>query len=167
MANKKQTNNLYYSFDINNIHFISVNSEIPYNFDDSYRTEFQSWLKNDLKKTNKRWKIVFLHRPLYCSFDSDYHCGSSSKKMRNLLEETLHDNKVDLILSGHVHAYERLYPIYNGEIDKKSVNEDKTIYKNPKYPVHIVCGAAGSRQKLYDGNFYNEFYIFILFQINF
>lgn len=159
MPNKKQTKNLYYSFDINNAHILSLNSEIPYDFDSAYKSDFQDWLSKDLKSSNKRWKIVYLHRPLYCSMDSDYHCGSSADKMRELLEEILMEYKVDLILAGHVHAYQRLYPIYEGKIDFKSMNEDRSVYSNPKYPVHVVCGSAGSQQDFYKGNLF----YFVLF----
>ena len=158
MPNKKQTNNFYYSFDINNAHIVSLNSEIPYDFDSSYKSDFQDWLSKDLKSSNKKWKIVYLHRPLYCSFESDYHCGSSAQKMRELLEEILMENKVDLILAGHVHTYERLYPVYDGKIDFKSMNKDRSVYTNPNYPVHVVCGAAGNHNELYGGKFC--FYIF-------
>jgi len=162
MPNKKQTYNLYYSFDINNAHIVSLNAEIPYDFDDLYESEFQDWLSKDLKASNKKWKIVYLHRPLYCSFDSNYHCGSSADKMRDLVEDILNENKVDLILAGHVHAYQRLYPIYDGKIDYDSMNKDRNVYSNPMYPVHLVCGAAGNHQKLYRG----KFYCYINFWVN-
>jgi len=146
MPNKDKTANLFYSYDINNIHFVAMNSEIPYEFDEEYKLQFQAWLKKDLESSNKKWKIVYLHRPLYCSMPDDYHCISSSKFMRDILEEILMDNKVDLVLAGHVHAYERLYPIYKGQVDLESISKDKSVYANPKFPVHIVCGAGGNRE---------------------
>ncbi len=153
MPNKKQTKNLYYSFDINNAHFVSINSEIPYDFDSGYKLEFQEWLSRDLKNTDKRWKIVYLHRPLYCSFDSDYHCGSSAAKMRELVEEILLENHVDLILAGHIHNYERLYSVYDSKVDFKCMNKDRSVYSDPKYPVHVVCGSGGA-DNLYKSNFF-------------
>jgi len=146
MPNKENSENLFYSYDINNIHFVAMNSEIPYKFNEQYKLDFQNWLNNDLKSTNKKWKIVYLHRPLYCSMPDDYHCISSSQDMRDILEVILMENKVDLVLAGHVHAYERLFPIYKEKIDSTSISQDKSIYNNPKYPVHIVCGAGGNRE---------------------
>jgi hypothetical protein len=170
MPNRENTENLYYSYDINNVHFVSLNSEIPYQkFDEEYKLAFQKWLDNDLHLTNKRWKVVYLHRPLYCSMPDDYHCISSSKWMRNLLEEILQKNKVDLVLAGHVHAYERLFPIYNNEIDEESLKNEENTYDNPKYPVHIVCGAGGNREG-YENckiNFFFLIYFFIFIYLFF
>ena len=146
MPNKDKTNNLYYSFDINNSHFVSLNSEIPYDFNEEYKEEFQQWLINDLKQTQKRWKIVYLHRPLYCNMPNDYHCGSSSEKMIKLLENILMENKVDLILAGHVHSYERMYAIFDDKVDTECLRENNTLYYKPKYPVHLICGTGGNRE---------------------
>merc|ERR1711957_107582 len=75
------------------------------------------------------------------------NCNSSAKDMRDLLEEILQKNKVDLILAGHVHAYERLFPIYNDMVDNESLRNNKNTYVNPKYPAHIVCGCGGNKEK--------------------
>ncbi len=32
------------------------------------------------------------------------------------LEEVLYDNAVDLVVTGHVHAYERSFPVYKGQV---------------------------------------------------
>jgi hypothetical protein len=154
MPNKNQSENLFYSYDINNIHFVSMNSEIPYEFNEEYKLRFQDWLKKDLESSTKKWKLVYLHRPLYCSMPDDYHCISSSKYMRDILEDILIDQKVDMVLAGHVHAYERLYPIYQGKVDFESISKDKSVYTNPKFPVHIVCGAGGNREGFEKCNFY-------------
>lgn len=147
MPNKEKTENLYYSYDINNVHFVSLNSEIPYEkFSEEYKLAFQKWLDKDLSSSAKKWKVVYLHRPLYCSMPDDYHCISSAKYMRDLLEEILQRNKVDLVLAGHVHAYERLFPIYDNKIDRESINDGESTYLNPKYPTHVVCGAGGNKE---------------------
>jgi len=70
--------------------------------------------------------------------------------MRNLYEEIIYKAKVDFVLAGHVHAYERLYPIYNGTADMDSVNTNGTIYINPKYPTYVVCGTGGNVEGYYN-----------------
>jgi len=77
--------------------------------------------------------------------------------MRDILEEILMQNKVDLVLAGHVHAYERLFPIYAGKVDLDSISQDKNTYANPKFPVHVVCGAGGNKEGFYNCN---EFFVF-------
>ena len=44
-----------------------------------------------------------------------------------------------MVLTGHVHAYERTYPVYNNTIVSKS-------YDHPAAPVYIVQGASGNRE---------------------
>ena len=57
------------------------------------------------------------------------HAGD--EKLRTSLEEHLKDNEVDLIISGHIHCYERTHPVYN-----------HTVFKD--FPVYITCGTGGS-----------------------
>lgn len=45
---------------------------------------------------------------------------------------------VDMYLSGHMHMYERTYPLINGNVIQKG-----DVYVNPKAPVFIVQ-ATGS-----------------------
>ena len=46
---------------------------------------------------------------------------------------------VDLIIEAHEHSYERLWPVYKGNVYQEN-------YSNPKAPVHIVSGAAGCNE---------------------
>lgn len=162
MPSKEKTENLYYSYDINNVHFVSLNSEIPFeNFDEVYKLRYLNWLEKDLNSTKKKWKVTYMHRPLYCS-RSDNDCNNGAEKLRNLIEEILQKNKVDIVLTGHVHTYERLFPIYNKKVDNESLGNNKNTYYNPKYPVHIICGAAGSKEGIDKCKFFLkiEFIIF-------
>ncbi len=58
MPNHKKTKNLYYSYDINNAHIVSMNSEIFFNkkaFSQQYKKKVIQWLEKDLKnKDNYR-----------------------------------------------------------------------------------------------------------------
>jgi len=152
MPNYEATKNHYYSFGVNNVHFINLNSNlfekpIPKEFNSEYTKTFQDWIKNDLKNVPAGvWIIVFMHKPLYCSYNKD-NCMTETVEMRKIYEQILNDAKVDLIVAGHVHVYERELPVGdNGKIDTESVSKDKSTYTNPKYPAHVVCGAAGQVQ---------------------
>jgi hypothetical protein len=48
-------------------------------------------------------------------------------------EEALYNNKVDLVLVGHIHSYERTFPVYN------STNTAGA-------PIYIMQGASGNRE---------------------
>ena len=46
--------------------------------------------------------------------------------------------KVDLYLSGHMHMYERVYPVNNGTTVMTGDS-----YVNPEAPCHVVQGTGG------------------------
>ncbi len=96
----------YYSFDYANIHIISLDSH-----DENRNTgsPMLTWLENDLAATTQKWIIVIFHHPPYSkgSHDSD---DSSENRMIEMRENVLpicESYGVDLVLSGHSHAYER------------------------------------------------------------
>jgi len=146
MPNKHLTENLYYSYDIGNTHFISLNSEVSFmKFTEEYISNYFNWIKKDLEESEKKWKIVAIHRPLYCSSNSS-HCKKSADVMKEFYEEIFYNGKVDLVLTGHLHAYERLSPIYKNEIDHECVNLDKSLYLNPRFPTYVICGTGGNHE---------------------
>lgn len=64
------------------------------------------WLADALRQSQTRWKICFMHHPLYTSG----RYGSSAAALRASLEPLLVDGDVDVVLSGHEHFYERTEP---------------------------------------------------------
>ena len=141
-------NNWYYSWNVGLIHFITISTEIYYNFpwlaDDQY-----NWLIQDLtiannNRTHAPWIIVNGHRPLYCS-DAG-RCHSDSRLIRNGLEmngtiiygleDVFYKYGVDFYICGHEHNYERMYDIYKNKTSQSVTNMPATTY--------IITGAAGS-----------------------
>ena len=59
-------------------------------------------------------------------------------KYRQIVEPLL--KNVDLLLFGHVHAFERTCPIYNEKCIGKYT---KHYFNNPKSPIHLCIGTAG------------------------
>lgn len=146
MPSKQLNKNLYYSFDINNAHFVSVASDFAlYNNVKDLKEKFADWFKKDMSMTTKKWKIVYMHRPMYCSATTRRRCTTEDVKLRNYFEDLFYLYQVDLVVAGHLHNYERSYPIYKGEIDREAI-VDKNNYKNPKYPVYLICGSTGNRE---------------------
>ena len=69
-------------------------------------SEQLDWLRKGLKESGSRWKIVFLHHPIYTSG----RYGSGARTLRAALEPVLVDGEADVVLAGHEHFYERVVP---------------------------------------------------------
>ena len=118
-------NNWWYSFNIGNAHFVSLNSNAvmdpvvvtntsryQWDYPVSVQIEQWQWLQQDLKAADRNrssapWIFVFAHFPLYCSGGGD--CLRQASYMRNGIpnyteyawEKVLQDYKVDIYISGH------------------------------------------------------------------
>jgi hypothetical protein len=105
---------MYYSYNINNAHILSLNAEAVFDskvFNKAYIDDMIKWLDDDLSKATARWKIVHMHRPLYCSKVTGQDCNADSEKMRVLLEDIFIKYNVDLVLTSHRHNYERYFTL--------------------------------------------------------
>lgn len=151
--------NLYYSFNAGNAHFIAYNTELVFNNLNQTQDLMMRFIGNDLAGLNRTlypWVIVFGHRPLYCSanlsssvflkevprirYNPD--CLENAQFLRSIFEDVWYNNSVDLVITGHVHAYERLANVYQNEsvpCQEQSVN----YCKGAKAPVYIVTGVPG------------------------
>lgn len=100
----------YYSFDYGNIHFICLNSETVNALPGG---AMYNWLKADLEANTQDWTIVYFHQPPYSkgSHDSDEITELKIQIMRKTFTPVFDDYGVDLVFSGHSHAYERSYPV--------------------------------------------------------
>lgn len=101
------------------------------------------WLEKDLASIDRAvtpWVIVMTHRPMYSTQVSSYQTH-----VRKAFEALLLKYGVDVYLSGHIHWYERLWPIGNSTIDKSSILNNNTYYTNPGVSItHIINGMAGN-----------------------
>jgi len=80
-----------------------------------------SWLKGALSASRAKWRFAVLHQPPYTSDSNDYGdttMGSSLRgdpNVRNIIG-LLERFGVDICFSGHVHDYERTFPIREEEV---------------------------------------------------
>lgn len=123
--------NLYYSFDVVGTHIIMLGSYTDFDADsDQYK-----WLQADLAKVDRSktpWIIVLLHAPWY---NSNLAHKGEGESMRKAMEEMLYSARVDLVFSGHVHAYERFTRVYDNEADQCG-------------PIYVTIGDGGNREGL-------------------
>lgn len=115
MGGVPSTMEAYYSYDYGNTHFLALNSELyrVFIFWDAFGTTFKDWLINDLKTSNKKFKIAYWHQPPYSkgSHDSDDFWEILMAGMREKVIPILEQYGVDVVLCGHSHVYERSYLI--------------------------------------------------------
>jgi len=146
-----KTKNHYYSFNIDNVHFISINFDLVINYPDLMPI-FLSWMEQDLISANedrqlRPWIIVYTHRPLYCSDPDETDCSQNHIRF-HAVDDLLFEYKVDLYVSGHVHTYERMFPIYNGTVypfENIPIDPDNNYMINAQATIHIVQGRAGQK----------------------
>jgi len=89
----------YYTFKNGNVQFFALDS----NYMDPVQME---WLDRQLAGSGATWKICFFHHPLYSH--GKFH--GSDLDLRARLEPMLVKYKVDVVLNGHEHVYERVKP---------------------------------------------------------
>lgn len=106
----------YYSFDYGNTHFICLDS-YAYGKDNKRIFDGPSdqltWLKNDLKATKQKWKVVFFHYPTYTKGTYDSDEVPDLINLRAILPKVFDEYNVDLVLTGHSHVFERSKPLKN------------------------------------------------------
>ena len=78
-----------------------------------------AWLEKELAASRAKWKVALLHHPLYSSARKH----GPNIKLRNVLEPLFVKYKLNVVLTGHEHVYERLKP-------------QRGVY-------HFISGAAG------------------------
>ena len=119
---------LVYSYDFENSHFVVLNSEKP---DEHKINKTQlDWLEKDLKDNKKDNTFVFFHEPAY---PVSKHIGSSldvNPIDRDALWKILKEKKVTAVFNGHEHIVSRkkidgIYQYIFG-------NTDATSYELPK-----------------------------------
>ncbi len=75
------------------------------------------WLEGELAAADREkhtFVVVAVHRPLYTTQLCEDDEMIVAEHMRESLEPLIREYKVNLVLSGHQHSYERTCPVYNG-----------------------------------------------------
>ncbi|XP_022132405.1 purple acid phosphatase 5 [Momordica charantia] len=133
---------LWYSIKRASAYIIVLSSYSAYG---TYTPQYQ-WLENEflkVKRDETPWLIVMLHSPWYNSYDYHYMEGES---MRVMFESWFVQNKVDLVLSGHVHAYERSERVSN--VRYNITNGLSTPIRDVNAPIYITVGDGGNIEGL-------------------
>lgn len=124
---------LWYSYDAGLGHVVNLCSYCNF----TVGSDQHAWLISDLQKHQKHrrnspWLVFNWHTPWYTS--NVHHDMREGSNMRTELEETLYKYGADVVITGHVHAYERTHPVFQEKVD-----ECGGI-------THITVGDGGNRE---------------------
>jgi len=126
----RSESNLWYSFEAGLAHVIMLCSYCEYTEGSMQR----AWLEQDLRSVDRKqtpWVLALWHTPWYTI--STAHSMKEGNVMRESMESVLYNYRVDVVMVGHVHAYERTAPVY----------ANRTRCDGP---IHIVIGDAGNHE---------------------
>ena len=129
----------WWSLDVGPAHVIGLSSYAPVvgpGMFDGAVAPMKAWLLKDLTQVDRHrtpWLIVMFHVPWYNSNAGHY---KEAWRAQEALEQTLFDAGVDIVLNGHVHAYERSHPVNAGKVDSCGA-------------VHLVVGDGGNYEGPY------------------
>jgi predicted phosphodiesterase len=128
------TNGGFYAFSWSNTNFFVLNSSKSEEFEKGGKQ--YDWLENELKQSTAIWNIVLMHHAPYSSDDDDF--GNSWQGPTDMGEPQIRKlvplfdkYHVDFVMFGHLHCYERSWPLKNNKIDIKN----GTVY--------LMTGGAG------------------------
>ncbi len=184
----------YYSFDYSGIHFIVLDSYDSIwedlNQDESNRERIWTaqsttkntmldWLKQDLATNHSVWTIVAFHHPPFGHGVGHTVSDIWQEWMRANVVPLLEAYKVDLVLNGHIHNYQRTYQLgiktVNGassealhkEAERKVYYSPETIkaahqlepeiksssinqYKKGNGSIYLILGSSGAAFRMID-----------------
>ncbi|MDH7459931.1 metallophosphoesterase [Chitinophagaceae bacterium 26-R-25] len=153
-----------FSYNYGNAHLLIIDAD---NYIDVTDTALTNWISRDLEAAkNYEWKFVMYHHPGFNSSVEHYE-----QQQTRLLAPIFEKEKVDVVFSGHVHNYQRSYPLtfqpqgrgvqLLGGRDNKSprgklvsgfwkndLTYDGKANTKPNGVIYLVTGAGG--QELYD-----------------
>jgi hypothetical protein len=123
--------NSFFSFETGLTHIVFLN---PYTTTDTNSPQYK-WLISDLEMVDRNktpWIIIISHCPWYNS-NKAHQNETQTILMRETFEPVFYKYKVNLVFTGHVHAYERTYSVYANKIDLSG-------------PTYIVIGNGGNNE---------------------
>lgn len=145
LPNKSQTDatpeGSVYAFDYGPAHFMVFNTQYSGDSDPVFKNQVE-WLRNEVAKTDKKWKIVLFHKSIYSVAS---HSGSTDVKFfREHLAPLFDELGIDAVLSGHDHTYTRSYQMYAGQPQEVTKDGEGHVL-NPKGTVYFVGNTAGPK----------------------
>lgn len=130
----QERKNQYYSYDYGDVHFIVLNTQMAEmeQFQPGLLAAETEWFKKDITKTDKRWKVVLMHKDvLTYAFKNRTDRQAGISDIGQAFMPLFDQYGIDVVLTAHLHTYRNRGNIYNFERDSKG-------------PLYILTGVAGN-----------------------
>ena len=142
----------YYAFTYGNARVIVMDSDRNSFSSGSNQYNFViSQLQSASQDSNIKWIIVYLHKQMYtspntCGSGSCSNTGSDATNLRNTYHAKFVQYGVDVVLNGHLHNYQRTYPIAydSGSPSSPTITSTaSTEYNDPTGQIFVTVGTGG------------------------
>jgi Calcineurin-like phosphoesterase len=139
--------NPYYSYNLNNVHVLTMDSDRgSYALNSAQYNFVVNDLQTASQNPNIKWIIVNIHKQMYtspntCGSSSCSNTGTDATNLRNIYHAKFDQYGVDLVLNGHLHNYQRTIPIkYDpGSPSSPTVTDSSsTDYIDPQGEIFII-----------------------------
>jgi len=122
--------NAYYAVTVGMARIVMINA---YSSVDPGSVQYD-WIQKELQgvdRTKTPWLLAVLHTPMYNTFGLHTH-DTQMRQARVHLEPLFVEHKVNIVVSGHIHAYQRTHQVVNGTVSSGA-------------PMHMTVGAGGRK----------------------
>jgi hypothetical protein len=129
----------YYSYNVGAWHLIALNSECTFNGGCGAGSPMEQWLRSDLAANPKKCTLAYWHTPRYAS-------GGGETTGLDTIWTDLYNAGAELVLSGHMHWYERFAPMGPGGALDTTKGIRQFIVGTGGKSLHTNPGAAPNSQ---------------------
>lgn len=136
----------YYSVNYGQVHLVALDTEMRdvngSQFMDGKGLQYD-WLKADLAANKLPWVVVYFHKPPYSKGSHDSDTELDMKHLRENVNPLFEQYKVDLVIAGHSHVYERSYPMRGHWGINETFDAATHVVAKATSPNHYVVGPQG------------------------
>lgn len=104
----------YWGREVGPVHVIAVYTYAGYKPDSLQYQWLENYLATKINRQRTPWVLVMSHMGWYNSNTGHW---MEAEHTRSYLEPLLYEYGVDILLGGHIHSYERSFPVYNNTLD--------------------------------------------------
>ncbi|SDL69821.1 S-layer homology domain-containing protein [Paenibacillus jilunlii] len=137
-----------YSFNYGPAHFMVLNTEYYGTSSNALNNEIYykqvEWLRSEVAKSDKKWKIVLLHKSPYSV--ANHTNDKDVLFYRSELTKVFDELGIDMVIGGHDHTYARSYQMLNNVPLTDVVPDSAGTVTDPDGTLYLITNAAGNKK---------------------